>query len=109
MAHIHQGSVAGDARVVDQYANIAQVRRQGRDAALTGLVFTDIKLVGGDARLVRKLLGRIIVARVVGRDRITGGLQSFANAPANAPGPARYQCHSTHRPVLSHNSYQSPR
>ena len=68
MAHIHQGTVAGDAGIVHQHIDIAQIRRYRRHAILAGLEVTDIEFIGWDAGLFGKLRRRVIIAGVVGGD-----------------------------------------
>ena len=100
VGHPVHGAVPGDAGIVDQDINWAEIRLDPGDAFLDRFEVADVKLVGLDAGAVGKLRRPFDVAAVVGRDRAAGLLESNGNRFSDATGAARDQCYTRHDVIL---------
>jgi hypothetical protein len=70
--HAMQRRVAGNAGVVDQHVDGAEVGLDLLEARRAGVERRHVPLVGIDASLGLELLRRLVVARVIRRDLISG-------------------------------------
>ena len=77
-------AVAGDAGVVDQDVDGADLGLDGLDAGLAGGVIADVELEDGDAGLGLEGVGGLVVAAVIGSDLVALGLEALRMA---APMP----------------------
>ena len=59
----------------------AEIRFDPAYAGRRGLHVADIPLVDGDAGLGLEPLGRLVIARIDGSDRMAGVLQAFLRSP----------------------------
>ena len=83
-------AVAGDAGIVDQHIDRAEVGLDLLDAGGAGVERTDVPFVDGDAGLGLEFFRRRIVAGVTSRDLVAGRFQRLADRAADA---SRSPCH----------------
>src|SRR5215207_2109550 len=94
--HPVEHRVAGDAGVVDQDIDRAEVRLHLLDAGRAGLVVGDRPLVDRDAGLGLELVRRIVIAGVVRGDRVARRLQRLRDRGADAARAAGDECDACH-------------
>jgi hypothetical protein len=95
--HLVERRVAGDAGVGHHDVDGAQIGLDLGDPGLAGVVIGHVPLVGLDAGLGGELRRRLVVAGIVGRDRVAGGLQRLEIA---APMPREPPVTSATRPMF---------
>ena len=84
-----EGAVAGDAGVVHQDVDGADLGLDGLDAGLAGGVVADVELEDRDAGLGLEGVGGLVVAAVIGGDLVALGLEALRDGGADAAGSAR--------------------
>src|SRR6202023_4119065 len=101
-----KSAVLGDAGIVDEHVDRADVGLDLLDAGSTGVERGDIPFVDGNAGLALELLGGGIIARITRRVLVSRRLQRLADRSPNAARTARHQCNTCH---LSppHSSFMS--
>ncbi len=92
--HAVQGTVAGDAGVVDQNVNGTEIADYflQRFGALP--VIRYVEFVSRDPGLPGEAFGRFVVSGVGRRDRVSGILQTHGDGFADAAGAARHNCYA---------------
>ena len=88
--------VAGDAGIVDQHVDRAEIGLDLLEAGGAGVEGRDVPLVDGDAGLGLELLRRLVIAGVVGRDLVAGRLQRLRDRRADAARSARHHRNACH-------------
>ena len=88
--------VAGDAGVVDQHVDRAEIGLHLLHAGRAGFERGHVPFVDRDAGLGLELLRRLVVAAVIGGDLVTGGLECFGDRRADAAGSSRHDCDAWH-------------
>ena len=94
--HAVEHGVAGDAGIVDQHLDRAEIGLDLLEAGGAGLVGGDVPLVDRDAGLGLELLRRLVVAAVVGGDLVAGGLQRLRDRRADPARSARHHRNACH-------------
>ena len=94
--HLVEHAVAGDAGVVDQHVDRAEVGLHLCEAGRAGVEIADVPLVDVDAGLGLELGRRFVVAVIGRRDLVAGGRQRFGDRRADAARAAGDDCHSAH-------------
>jgi len=98
--HLVEHGVAGDARIVDQHLDRAEIGLHLADAGDAGIVVGDRPFVGLDAGLGGEFLRRLVIAGIVRGDPVTGILQRDGDRGADAARSAGDECCSGHEMVL---------
>ena len=98
--HPVHGAVAGDAGVVDQDVDGAEVGFDLRHAIPDRLEIADVELVDPDAGAVGKFLRPLVVAAIIRRHLAAGLHQRDGDRLADATGSARDQCYARHDVIL---------
>ena len=96
IAHVQQCAVAGDAGIVDDDIDRADIAGNLRAGGQRGFVVTNVELVGRDAGFLGEIPCRLVIAGIAGDHGETVAAQGFADCtpdPARAPGDDRYMCH----------------
>ncbi len=99
--HAVEHAVPGDAGIVDQDLDRPQIGLDLGDALDAGVVIGDRPFVDRDAGLGLERGRRLVIARIVGGDLISFGLQRLGNRLANSPAAAGYQGYTSHVHFLS--------
>jgi hypothetical protein len=94
--HLVEHGVAGDAGIVDQHVDRAEIGLHLGDAGRAGVVVGDRPLVGLDAGLGGEFLRRLVIAGIVRRDLVAGILQRDRDRRADAARTAGDQCNTCH-------------
>ena len=95
-----EGGVLGDAGIVDEDVDRAEISLDLLDACSAGLERTDIPFVHGDAGVRLELLGGGVIARVACRDLVARVLQPLADRSPNTSRTPRNQCNTCHVELL---------
>ena len=90
------GGVAGDAGVVDEHVDRAELGLDLLHAFGAGIEIADVPFVDGDAGLGLELLRRRIIAGIARRDLVAGRFQRLADRSSDAPRTTRHQCNTCH-------------
>jgi hypothetical protein len=91
-----EGAVLGDAGVVDQHVDRADIGFDLLDAGRAGVKRADVPFVDGDAGLRFEFFGGGVIAGVARRNLVARRLQRLADRRANAPRTPRNQCNTCH-------------
>ena len=94
--HLVKHRVAGDAGIVDQHVDRAEVGLHLFDAGRAGIVVGDRPFVDGDAGFRFEPGGSLVVAGIVRRDLVAGVLQRHRDRSADAARSTRDDCHPCH-------------
>ncbi|MNT53323.1 hypothetical protein D3C72_1904070 [compost metagenome] len=106
--HLVEHGVARDAGIVDQDLDRAEFGLDLGDPLGAGLVVGDVPLEGVDARLRLEGLGLLVIAGIVRRHPIAGGLERDRNRRPDTPGSPRHQCNSAHVLISPQFTVQRP-
>ena len=88
--------VAGDAGIVDQHVDRSEFGLDLFDAGGAGVEGRNVPFVDVDAGFGLEFLRRLVVAAVIGGNRIAGGLERLADGGANAARTPSDQCNAGH-------------
>ena len=94
--HLVEHAVAGDAGVVDEDLDRAELGLDLGHARLAGVVIGHRPFEGLDAGLVGEFPRRVVVAGVVRRDIAARLLERHRDRRADPPRPARHKCRPCH-------------
>ena len=94
-AHLVQRAVPGDAGVVHQHLDRAEVLLDALDALATRLEIADVEAEGRDPGAVLECLGAIGAAHVIGCHTVARRRQRLGDGAADAARPARDHCHAS--------------
>ena len=96
VAHLVEEAVAGDAGVVDQDVDGAELILDLLHGAGAVVETADIALDHHDVQRIGDGLGRLVVSGIAGGDLEPVLVQALNDRLADAPGPARYESHARH-------------
>ena len=85
--HPVQHGVAGDAGIVDQHVDRTEIGLDLLHPVDAGLVRRNVPLVDRDAGFGLEFLRRLVVAGIIGRDPVAGGVQGLADRRADPSCP----------------------
>jgi hypothetical protein len=88
--------VAGDAGVIDQDVDRAEIGLDLLQAGRAGVERGDIPFVDGDAGLAFELLCRLVIAAVIGGDLVARAAQCLGNRRADPTRSPRHHCDAWH-------------
>src|SRR3974377_2362273 len=94
--HFVEHRIAGDPGIVDQDVDRPEVALDLLEAGDAGVVGRNVPLLDRDAGLALELLRRLVIAALVGRDRMAGRAKRLRNRRANAARTAGDHCHAGH-------------
>jgi hypothetical protein len=89
-------AVTGDARIVDENVDGAELGFDRADARLAGSRIGDVELEDRDAGLSFELFGGFVVAAVIGSNFVARLFQGRRNRGTDAAGAAGDQCNARH-------------
>jgi hypothetical protein len=89
------------AGVVDQHLDRAEIGFDLLEARRTGFERRHVPLVDADAGLGLELLRRLVVARVIRRDLVSGSFQGLRDCCADTAGTTSHHCNASHTLLLS--------
>ena len=94
LRHAMEHGVAGDAGIVDQHLDGAEIGLDRLDARGASVVVGDRPFVGLDAGLGGEFLCGLVIARIVRGDLVAGLLQRDRYRRADSAGASGDQCNS---------------
>ena len=94
--HLVEHAVAGDAGIVDENVDGAELGFDRADARLAGSGIGDVELEDRDAGLGFELVGGFVIAAVIGGNLVARFLQGLRNRGTDAAGAAGDQCNARH-------------
>ena len=94
--HAMEHGVAGDAGIVDQHVDRAEIGLDLFERLDAGVVGGHAPFVDGDAGLGLELVRRLVVAGVTGGDFVARGLERLGDRRADTACSARHHCDAWH-------------
>ena len=89
--------ILGDAGIVDQYIDRAEIGLDLSNTGLAGVIVRDIPLVGLDAGFLGECGCRLVIASVGCSNTVSRVFQCNRNRRANTARTARNQSHTCHK------------
>ena len=102
LGHLVEHAVLGDAGVVDQDFDRAEIGFDLGDARDAGVIVGHVPFVDVDAGFGVESLGGFVIAGVAGRDLVAGAFQGLGNGGADTARAAGDDCNSRHVSSLNY-------
>jgi hypothetical protein len=106
--HLVERTILGDAGIVDEHIDRAEVGLDLLDAGSAGIERTHVPFIDGNAGLGLEFFRRRVIARIAGGDVISGGFQRLADGRTDAPRSPRDQRNTCHVVFLLGGLFYKP-